>query len=90
MTEQARKLVRARPKLPEYLPEWAKCCQAAVDEIAGFGEFVGDLLAVYQPIGGFATCGYCGEILDTGPYLTGVDGRAMPISILDLDEGSLS
>lgn len=82
------RLVRARPKAFEHLPEWAKCCDRALTEIQSFSEFTIDLARIYEP--NYATCGYCGTPVNTGPYVPMEDGRAMPIALLDLDEGPLA
>jgi len=90
MTERGeeRKLVRARPKAIEHLPEWAKCCQGLIDLSQSFGELVVDVSNFFlYPI---KFCALCGTKL---PPLIGVKVPGLgqcAIDWLDLDEGVLA
>ena len=77
--------VRARVKAPEQLPEWARCCEACIGEIAAHdGEIFEVEASRIRHTHGAAKCKFCGNrTLDPGPY---VDGLCY-VALLDIDEG---
>lgn len=79
------KLVRARPKAREYMPEWAKCCPEFVSAAQAEGEMTVDLEHAVRE---HMLCSYCEA--DHGMQL-GVmdvaDKRYTHLELLDLDEG---
>lgn len=80
------KLVRARPKRVEDLPEWAFCCEAFTEGVSQSQEMVVDLSRNET---GRMACAFCHA--DHG-VLHGVmdvsDGRLEAVELLDLDEGA--
>ncbi len=85
------KLVRARPRRVEDLPEWAKCCDHAVSALELMGETVADSEDQHVFYG--RICGYCGEGL---PSLVSIKitlgiaaGCYVPMVLIDLDEGPM-
>lgn len=82
------RLVRARPKAAEYLPEWAKCCDTQIRVTRSFGDMTVDLDSLHFHPGG--DCTYCGaewpgfkQVIDVA------DGMGVGIEMIDLDEGPL-
>jgi len=88
------KLVRARVKAPEHLPEWAKCCEEIIRHGQEMGEMVLDLdwANITQP---GCRCKFCdvGVLKDGEPTARIVSGqhvgKPMPLVLCDLDEGTL-
>jgi len=83
--------VRARVKAPEYLPEWAKCCEGFTKHVLSLPEIS---FADASRISGVETghCNYCGSTSHTTNIWTALaDGREglMGIELLDLDEGPI-
>lgn len=83
------KLVKARPKAVEYLPEWAKCCDQAVKRDQALGEIMVNLADVrVEPA---APCKFCGVTLPKANEVmiaSGIgSGYCFPIEMLDIDEG---
>jgi hypothetical protein len=56
MPTETRKLVKARPKALEHLPEWAKCCPAFGEAYQSIGEIVVDLADTDSAV---MRCMYC-------------------------------
>lgn len=84
------KIVRARPKIVDDLPEWVKCCQDAVNEITALGDVVVDLDD--RRDFSSAVCRYCGHLYTFESLVTvKVLNTAYhsPLDYLDLDEGPL-
>lgn len=85
------RLVRARPKAVEYLPEWAKCCAEgmAADQI--LGEITVDLDDASERTG--FVCNHCYAPFPTYVSVRMIDGRGkglkMALDVLGLDEGPL-
>lgn len=81
------KLVRARPKRPEDMPEWAKCCAEFMDWYQQLGELTVDISAGH--VGHRMICSACKA---HHPDLRGVpdirDGQLVALELLDLDEGA--
>lgn len=83
------KLVRARPKAIEDLPEWAKCCAAYIAATRSIGETIVDLSTLCEEY--FHGCGFCftrmpgmrRRVMDTA------DGIYVSFDTLDLDEGEI-
>ena len=81
----SRKLVRARPKLPEYLPEDAKCCAKFVQGYQRKGETVVDLADKYFDA---VRCMHCGASHGIQHGVFDVNhGGYLALAYLDLDEG---
>lgn len=81
------RLVRARPKSPEYLPEDFRCCDKAQRIVLGLGEMMLDLSR--QRMDHDMACCHCGADRIDGPAAPDIaDGCYVHLSILDLDEGS--
>ena len=82
-------MTRAKPKLTEYLPDWAKCCQAHIDKIQELGECEVDLTDTNTEEDVF--CPYCDFPAPTHRVvrvLTGPGkGYYVTLDWLDLDEG---
>ena len=80
------KLVRAKPKAREYMPEWAKCCPEYIAANQAIGEITVDLddCEVWDRI----YCSFCGR---EATWIKGVqivgDEDTLPLAVLDLDEG---
>jgi hypothetical protein len=90
--ERRQKLVRARPKSPEFLPEWRKCCPQIMERLATLGEITVDIADTGYWENGW-TCHFCGT---KEPPRMGVRivAASVPITYpyasidcLDLDEG---
>ena len=79
------KLVKARPKSPEHLPEWAKCCESGISLRESVGIVVLDL--VKQRTAN-AFCSICGENFGVKKIYPDGNGLYYPIDLLDLDEGA--
>lgn len=82
------RLVRARPKLPEYFPEWAKCCPEFGEAYQRRGEVVLDLDNTDHAC---LRCMYCKS---SHGILHGVmditSGGYAALECFDLDEGNYS
>lgn len=80
------KLVRARPKAVEELPEWAKCCPEYIAATMAIGETTIDLDTVHEEY--FLGCGYC--FTRNSGYRKRVkdmaDGLYCSLDCFDLDE----
>lgn len=84
------KLVRARPREVEHLPEWAKCCDEYIRVTQRLGEMVVDLSTVRGEA--FRGCAFCRaprpesvkRVMDVA------DGLYVNLETLDLDEGTES
>jgi hypothetical protein len=80
------KLVRARPKAVEDLPEWAKCCQKYIDATLAIGEIIIDLDTIHEEF--FQGCGFC--FTRNPGYRKRVkdvaDGQFCSFDCFDLDE----
>jgi hypothetical protein len=80
------KLVKARYKSDEYLPEWARCCKRFTAECSSKKELLLDLNQRGELID--SCCTYCktphGRIVG---FLDMKDGKYEAIELLDLDEG---
>jgi len=82
------KLVRARPKSPENLPDWLKCCPEQIQFQQDIGEIILDLDD--QCMVGPGYCLFCyatspgdhGARIVSGEYA----GRPFALSAVDLDE----
>lgn len=88
MAETKEKLVRARPKSVEYLPEWAKCCPSATIQLCSHSEtlFV-DVQNCLRAPAGLDKCQYCGAEVPACTVARLTCGCWYPIELLDLDEG---
>jgi hypothetical protein len=82
------KLVRARPKAPEHLPDWLKCCPEQVQFQQDIGEIVLDLDV--QCVVGPGSCLFCNASSpgDLGARIVSGEhaGRPFALSAADLDE----
>jgi hypothetical protein len=80
------KLVRARPKAVEDLPEWAKCCDGHLSALLASGEMIIDLDRVTWLLPGY-TCASCGRIRKAMKAVS-VHGKNHfeSLDLLDLDE----
>lgn len=82
------KLVRARPKAVEDLPEWAKCCTEQTEFQRAIGELVLDIND--RCLAGPGACLFCGALtpsalsarIVSGEYT----GRLFALCTADLDE----
>jgi hypothetical protein len=88
---ERRKLVRARIKAKEFLPEWATCCEGSLAELQSLGEIQVDL-STMQEFGPMFYCLHC----DRRPWhgkvkavrIVGKEKRSFAaFELLDLDEG---
>lgn len=80
------KLVKARPKAVEYLPEWAKCCEARIAATLSEGELTLDISDTSGEDG--LTCTFCGTECPCDPMARDVaDDTWVHIAEYDLDEG---
>lgn len=83
--------VRARVKAPEYLPEWAKCCEESIKRDQSLGEFVVDLDDI--ALMGSGECYCCDAIVPEKNEVMMVSGTGngyrFPLELLDLDEGPM-
>ncbi len=88
------KLVRARPKRVEDLPEWAKCCATLMQGIDKLGELVIDVSSV-KNMGDDRYCLFCKYrgIPASAKQARIVQGEFpgdfVTIDLLDIDEGPL-
>ena len=83
-----RKLVRARPKAVEYLPEWAKCCAELRDGILAWPEMIVDVSRVWRAAPG--PCRFCGSEKPVLIFVLDVETlHYAPTDVIDLDEGSI-
>lgn len=85
MTE-TRKLVKARVKAPEYLPDWTRCCDAPLTKVAeDMDYFTVDLSRKRSAEGKCIFCesphGVLTQVIGFFP-----DAQWINIEILDLDE----
>lgn len=90
MEKAAAKLVRARPKLREYLPEWAKCCEDYMEATQSIGQIVIDVSTLHDEF--FEGCGFCHKRMP-GPrkrVMDVADGMYVSFDTFDLDEGFLT
>lgn len=83
------RLVRARPKAVEYLPEWVRCCPESISEVTAPGEYEIDLdrEKLFPEI----TCRHC-FTTHQGPlifYSAVGKGFMSSVDTLDLDEGPI-
>lgn len=80
------KLVRARPRSIEYLPDWAKCCQERIAATISEGELTLDISDTSGDDG--LTCKFCGADMPNDPVARDVaDDTWVHIAEYDLDEG---
>lgn len=80
------KLVRARPKRVEDLPEWARCCDECLAELVDIGDVVVDTLTC-EPSES-RICWYCNAEGPSGTLVAVVgDDFWVRMELLDLDEG---
>jgi len=86
MTEQARKLVRARHKKSEELEH---CCQKHLDHVRKF-DGVEFRIAPGTDESFDVECQFCGKVRENVRYVRIAGGAPVPFSSIDLDEGSLS
>lgn len=92
-TVAKRKLVRARPKRPEDLPEWVICCDRQVEFQQAIGELIIDLED--RCVAGSGVCMFCGahspRDTNAARIISGdYTGRVMALCVVDLDEGGAS
>lgn len=88
------KLVRARPKLPEHMPDWVKCCTELPTVIAAWPEVVLDLSEVHSTT---ISCSLCQRTINTSHVVAKVNsgpreflGNWYPLEVVDLDEGPVA
>ena len=83
--------VRARVKAPEFLPEWAKCCEDFTKHVLALPAIsFAETKEISEVETGY--CNFCGSKSRTANIMTRlVDGREgfMGIDLLDLDEGPI-
>jgi hypothetical protein len=84
------RLVRARIKAVEFLPEWARCCPEAIEHDQRIGETFADLSRQGTRRG---VCRFCGAVRGFHKTVWTQDERnagVVAIDLLDLDEGIYS
>lgn len=87
------KLVKARAKSPDQIPEWARCCGEYYKHLVGLGEVTIDLSETYMPVAHKRRlrCRWCHS--DHGNNRLGVrnltTGNFTVLECLDLDEGPI-
>lgn len=88
-------LTRARPKRPEDLPEWARCCKKYLADKQAYGEIVVDLadrdVQRYCKHCNTPRCRHCGAPRPV-PFIGVLDVASqsyVPLEVLELDEGPI-
>jgi hypothetical protein len=85
------KLVRARVKPIEQLPEWAKCCKKCISYLLALGVFEVDLSKTDSCKEGERFCIWCDAERPASKAAMNLStGRFIQLSLLDLDEGPVS
>lgn len=80
------KLVKARPKAEEHLPEWSKCCEARIAATTGEGEITLDISDTSGDHG--LRCSFCLSPCPYEPMGRDIaDDTWVHLSEYDLDEG---
>lgn len=87
MSGNRAKLVRARPKAVEDLPEWAKCCEQFTAVLMAIGEITVDVSDLDAPASRTLGCAFCGSVLPISKGVPDVaDGLFIPLECFDIDE----
>lgn len=82
------RLVRARVKRLEDLPEWAKCCEKAANHNLALGEMTVDLEVFRQRNHGY--CRFCERPIEPRKAVMDIaDQSYVAFEILDLDESGV-
>lgn len=93
MSGNRAKLVRARPKAIEHLPEWAKCCDKATEHMESDRKSDNPYV-LDMSVSRLRTENVCRWCKAPWPehkvYRDIVDGRFAAIDLLDLDEGPVN
>lgn len=88
MSNTGAKLVRAKVKAPEYLPNWAKCCAESVNQVCGCSSVLeADVNTLLSAPAGLAKCLGCGAEIPALRIIRLSCGCWFPLDLLDLDEG---
>lgn len=81
------RLVRARTKPVEQLPEWAVCCESQrVNMARPDKDFVVNLDSIFE---NDSICQFCERCEPDVKYVHGIDCLPLALDWLDLDEGPL-
>jgi hypothetical protein len=83
------KLVRARPKAIEDMPDWAKCCDEYIAATQKIGEITVDLSTLHDEF--FNGCGFCFARYSGARKraMDVADGLYVSLETFDLDEGEM-
>jgi len=81
------KLVRARVKAPEHLPEWAACCDRFMESL--YIEATEWSIVGFRKRQADTYCIGCNTRLPAGMDTVDEQGLLCPLEFLDLDEGPI-
>jgi len=85
-----RKLVRARPKTLDYLPDWAKCCDWRIALLGGMDQTEYAISGTRAREPNRRRCQNCDFPQPAGIDAILDDGDKFAMELLDLDEGVLA